>query len=144
MSIRKLAQCAVSVGLLFVSFYVFGDAKVIVQPDYRKGVLTREQVQQIYTRSVTHWADGLPIRVYSKPLDSLEHRDFVMNVLQLSPYRYKTLLEEKTFAGKATGVIELLSDEEMKTKVEVVPAAIGYINYELYVNNKKLRIVDFN
>lgn len=104
--------------------------------------IDRYSLQQIFTRKIVRWPNGQSINVFIKPKNSIEHRDFVKNILGISNFYYEQLLEQQTFSGKSSSVTEVATDNHMITKIETTPGAIGYINYEIYVGNKKVIIVD--
>ena len=104
--------------------------------------IERFYLQQIFTKRIAKWPDGTNINVYIKPLGSIEHKDFLFSVLGLSPFAYSQQLEAQTFTGKATSVIEVANDTQLLMKIEKDPRAIGYINYDIYIGNKKVVVVD--
>lgn len=104
--------------------------------------IDRYSLQQIFTRKISRWPNGQNITVFIKPKNSIEHRDFVKNILGISNFYYEQLLEQQTFAGKSSSVTEVATDKHMITKIETTPGAIGYINYEIYAGNKKVIIID--
>ena len=104
--------------------------------------MNRLAVQRIFTRKDTRWDNGKNILVFIKPIDSIEHRIFVANVLNMTLYRYQKSLETYTYTARALPVTEVNSDDKMRVAINSHPGAIGYINYELVVNEKKIKIVD--
>lgn len=105
-------------------------------------VLDRTSLQKIFTRKVTRWPDGRNITVFIKPINSIEHKAFITNILQMRPFMYQQMLEQQIYSGKASSVVEINNDSQMIFKIESTPGSIGYIDYELYVENKKVIIVD--
>lgn len=106
--------------------------------------LDRYYLQKIFSKKISRWPNGMNIQVFTKPLHSIEHRDFVVNILGLSPFYYEQLLESQTYAGRTASVVEVPNDGIMIMRVEQTPGAIGYINYEVYVGSKKVIVVDDN
>ena len=104
--------------------------------------MNRLAIQRIFTRKDTRWENGKNILVYIKPIDSIEHRIFVANVLNMTLYRYQKSLETYTYTARALPVTEVNSDDKMRVAVNSHPGAIGYINYELVVNEKTIKIID--
>lgn len=120
-------------------------ADIIVWRENKDYVMTDIfTVQKIFTRKITRWPSGQQIYVFTKPIKSIEHRDFVINTLQLTPYYFEQQLEEQTFAGRASSITEVPNDDLMRIKIENTPGAIGYLNYDIYVGTKKVVIVDLN
>lgn len=105
-------------------------------------LMNRLSVQNIFTRKMTRWSNGDNIVVFIKPLESIEHKDFVSNVLRMSPFNYKKNLDAQLYTGKSTGVMEIPTDDSMIWKVVSTPGGVGYINYDIIVSNKIVHIVD--
>lgn len=121
-------------------------ADIVVTKDTPDNVvlMNRLMVQRIFTRKQTRWSDGREILVFTKPLTSIEHRDFAINVLGMTPYDYQKQLEDQTYSGRATSVIEINTDELMALRVSNHPGSIGYINYVIIIDNKTVVVIDGN
>lgn len=96
--------------------------------------LTRLELVRVFTRRNSHWIDGHKITVFIKDMNSLEHRLFTMDVLNISPYKYKTLVDSVVYSGENTPPIELSNDNEMMSKLLSTPYSIGYLNYTIVIN----------
>lgn len=105
-------------------------------------VIDRFSLQKIFTKRIARWPSGQTIQVFIKPMNSVEHRDFVLNVLGLSPFNYQQMLDTQVYSGKSSSVIEIPNDGQMIMKIEQTPGAIGYINYEIFIGSKKVTIID--
>ena len=108
---------------------------VIVQTAVVETKLDVPELVHIFTRKQMFWSDGHKIKVFTKKTDSIEHKLFTMNVLNLTPYHYRTLLDSVIYSGSNTSVIEVSSDEEMILKVSSTPYSIGYLNYNTIITN---------
>ena len=118
-------------------------ADLILWKDHADIVLMdRYYVQKIFTRKIARWPDGRNINVYTKPINSIEHRDFVKSVLGISPFYYQQLLETQTYTGAASAITEVPNDDQMIMKVEQDPSAIGYLNYEIFIGDKRVIIIN--
>lgn len=104
--------------------------------------IDRYSLQKIFTKRVVRWPNGQTIQVFIKPINSVEHRDFVLNVLGLSPFNYQQMLDTQVYAGKSSSVVEIPNDGQMIMKIEQTPGAIGYINYEIFIGSKKVTVID--
>ena len=107
-------------------------------------ILDRYAIQKIFTKQITKWPNGQTIQVFIKPLQSIEHKDFVTNVLGISPFYYQQVLETQLNNNKLTSIIEIPTDKQMIMKVESTPGAIGYVNYEVITGSKTVIVVDGN
>lgn len=106
--------------------------------------MNRLMVQRIFTRKDTHWSNGDNIIVFIKPKESIEHKTFVANVLNMTLYRYQQSLETYTYSARALPAIEVSTDQKMLNAIHTHPGAIGYVNYQLLVNDKVIKICDDN
>lgn len=89
----------------------------------------------IFTRKTTRWeSSGQKITVFTRPHNSIEHKLFVMDWLQLTNYRYKKLLKQNTFSGNSSSVKIITSDEIMILIVAKTPNSIGYISNNMVLN----------
>jgi|688.fasta_scaffold846768_2 ABC-type phosphate transport system substrate-binding protein len=99
-------------------------------------------IQQIFTKKLTKWPNGHPIIVFTKPMNSIEHRDFVLTKLGYFPTYYQQLLDREVCIRRATPVIEVEDDKQMIMKIEQTPGSIGYINYDIFIGTKKVILID--
>lgn len=128
--------------LIFYTSSLSASDIIIWREDLDTITIDRYSLQKIFTKKQSRWPNGLPIRVFIKPMDSVEHRDFVTNILGISIFTYQQLLDAQVYSGRSYSVVELLTDEQMIMTVEKTPGAIGYINYALYIGNKKVTIIN--
>ena len=100
----------------------------------------------IFTRKITKWSSsGEKITVFVKPLNSIEHKMFVINWLGITNYRYKKLLQQNTFSGYASKVKIIQSDEHMILVISSTPNSIGYTNDIMVLNDdSNITIININ
>ena len=120
----------------------YSDVQVVVPSEYNKLLRDKIMVSYIFTRKVTKWETGERITVFTKPLDSIEHRYFLNQWLNMTTGKYKRELEGQTYSGRATGVKEVSTDEEMMVMVMQTPASIGYLNYGVILHDKSVKIIN--
>jgi ABC-type phosphate transport system substrate-binding protein len=104
--------------------------------------MRRITVQRIFTLKDTRWSNGDAITVFTKPLDSIEHKIFVTQVLNMSVYRYTQSILSATNTARAVPVTEVTNDQKMLIAIQSHPGSIGYVNYELLLNGKIIHICD--
>jgi hypothetical protein len=93
-------------------------------------------IQRIFTKKEIYWSDGTLINnVYIKPITSIEHQFFLLNYLHMTLFRYQQLLDAAIYTGKTTPVIENKDDIEMEINIKTHPGSIGYVNYQLRLDN---------
>jgi ABC-type phosphate transport system substrate-binding protein len=138
MKLKKLLAFCIC---FFLSSNTQTSTQLIITPEYQPMIIDKTIVVKIFTKKVTHWADGQLITVFIKPINSIEHRDFVQHWLNMSNSRYKQELESQTYTGRAINVVEVDSDGEMLIKISSTIGSIGYVNYGLVVNSKQLKVI---
>jgi ABC-type phosphate transport system substrate-binding protein len=97
--------------------------------------LSHREVVDIFTRKQIFWSNGRKIKVFVKPLDSVEHKAFTMGVLNMSSFKYQALLDSTSYSGINSTVTEVLNDSEMLYKLSSTPYSIGYINHTVIFND---------
>lgn len=100
-------------------------------------LLDNRQLADIFTRKQKYWEDGTKITVYIKPINSIEHKAFVVEWLQISHNSYRTKVDHEVYSGNNSGLIEVKSDEEMLIKVANTANSIGYIDNKLLLRGEK-------
>ena len=98
--------------------------------------IDKYELINIFTRKQLFWNNGQRIVVFIKPLNSIEHKIFITDVLNLTPFTFKQKLDEILYAGKNSPAQEIPSDEMMLIKIESTPYSIGYVNYSLVLNSQ--------
>lgn len=94
------------------------------------------KLTNIFTRNVTKWeTNGARITVFIRPINSIEHKTFVLQWLNLTNYRYKKLLQQNTYSGVASNVKTIYSDEQMIVIIKTTPNSIGYVGDYMVVND---------
>ena len=103
--------------------------------------MNRIAIQRIFTRQDKRWSNGDEILVYIKPMNSIEHKRFLSDVLHMTLYRYERSLSANTQTGKALPVTEVNSDDKMGMLISNNHGAIGYVNYTVRLNGKQVIVV---
>lgn len=123
--------CLMSVGRQSLA----DEPHVLAERNISDKQLSKYELINIFTRKKQFWSDGHKIRVFTKPTDSLEHRMFTISILNITPYKYRSMLDGVIYSGANNSVVELTSDAEMLTKLAQTPYSIGYVNYTIIVNS---------
>ena len=110
------------------------EPKIIANEDVSDQYISQYELIKIFTRKKIFWSDGSKITVFVKPLDSLEHKIFTINILNLTPYKFKSMADAIVYSGSNNPPIEIGSDEEMMLRLANTPNSIGYVNYSIMVN----------
>lgn len=114
---------------------VYSDITVAGNQTVSEVNLDHHDLVNIFTRKKVHWADGHKITVFIKDSESIEHKMFIMDVLNLTPYKYKTLVDTVVYSGENTPAIELSNDADMMRRLYNTPYSIGYFNYTIVIND---------
>lgn len=114
--------------LLLVSSLVYSDTKIVYSAEDDFVNMDAITMRHIFTRKITKWSNGKEITVFTRPFDSIVHKNFVWEWFQLTNYKYKRLLKSRTYTGEESGVKIVSSDEEMLLKVSLTPFSIGYLS----------------
>lgn len=119
------------INLVLVAFLLMVEnvlANDLVHTSDMELIYTQEYIKSIFTRRMTHWVTGERITVYTKPLNSIEHRNFLITWVGISAYRFKQLLNRQIYSGKNTSVKVVNSDVEMLLSLRATPHSIGYMS----------------
>lgn len=102
--------------------------------------MNRVTLQRIFTLRETRWDSGDVITVFIKPKESIEHRNFVTSVLNMTLYNYQQILQ--LHSVNAYSLTEVATDQKMLEAIRTHPGSIGYINYDLLLNSKTVNVCD--
>jgi ABC-type phosphate transport system substrate-binding protein len=100
--------------------------KVIQHPSLQDWTLSRKDLRDIFSLYDTYWSTGKQIRVVLLPWGSETHRRFVRNVLQRSPSRFKSVVQQRVSRGLSHGYIAAKTSVEAASIVSLTEGAIGY------------------
>ena len=122
--------------LLLLLFYstCLAEPTVVASQSVPSASINHQELVRIFTRKEMFWPSGQKISVFIKPVNSIEHKIFTINILNLSPYKYKNLTESVIYAGSNNPPTEIQTDEQMLSVLERTPNSIGYVNYSIMFN----------
>jgi ABC-type phosphate transport system substrate-binding protein len=107
---------------------------VVAEKQTTPSVISHQQLVRIFTRRELFWSSGRKITVFIKPQNSIEHKIFTINVLNLSPYKYKNLTESIVYSGLNNPPVEVATDAQMLDVLARTPNSIGYVNFSIMFN----------
>lgn len=114
---------------------------VVVDRHVELTSIEQSELIRIFTRKKVFWPSGQKISVFIKPQNSLEHKIFSINILNLSPYKYKSLTDSIVYSGNNNPPTEIDSDEQMLSMLSKTPNSIGYVNYSIVINNENNELI---
>jgi len=120
----------------------------VVNTALQKGVMTREVARNIYLLRERSWTDGTRVQVYRMSDEVSVHREFMRDVLAMSPQQFKSEWEKLVNSGLAPMVGIVRDQREMLSVIARKPNAVGYLSKDYIVLNaggndvQVIRIVD--
>lgn len=111
------------------------EPQVIANSTIPYDTVSRTELVNIFTRKKLFWEDGHRITVFIKPMNSVEHKIFTIDILNMTPYSYKSMADSIIWSGKNTAPREIASDDEMILQLSRTPYSVGYINYSTVIYN---------
>lgn len=104
---------------------------VIVHPDNPTPTLTAKDLKMIFLGDQTTWPDGQPLKVAALKNGEM-HKEFLKDMVKLSPMKFAMHWKQKIFTGSATGchINFFKSEDKVKEYVKANPTAIGYISVD--------------
>lgn len=118
--------------------------RILVNADAdTKHEMSVRELVDIFTRRRVHWDDRAEILVVTQEADSLPTKQFLIEVLGITPYQYRSRLSRNTYSGRVSPPVEVSSEDEIIDKILTEKNAIGFIyNYMLYKDDNRLVIVN--
>lgn len=95
----------------------------------------------IFTKNKKNWADSTEIIVVTRRKDSIPNKEFLIKVLGLTPYQYKSRLYNNIYQGKGSGPVEVNSELELLEFVAKNERSIGYVYDYMVINNEDRVII---
>jgi ABC-type phosphate transport system substrate-binding protein len=98
--------------------------------------LSESEIRAVFTLRVTRFSNGIPIKVFILPQDSLTTHDFAYYYLGISPTEWFDLLAIQETSGRTNLHTVVESDSEMISKVSHTINSVGYTNDFMIMNNE--------
>lgn len=76
---------------------------------------------------LSKWPDGRPIQVFVLPDGHPAHTALCKEQLNLYPYQLRQSWDRLVYSGMAQAPIEVLTEDEMISRVATTPGALGYV-----------------
>lgn len=128
--------------LVILLFILLPTRQIFAQPDneqleVRNHVITHKalnssevnlnELRSIFSLRARKWPDGTPITVFVLRDQNQVHRDFLLITLKMLPHQLRRQWDRYIYSGIGQGPVVVESQEEMLSKVQSTPGAIGYI-----------------
>lgn len=121
--------------LTVVPTLAWADVDGIINRALTLRTIKREDVQSLYLLKERFGPEGARPRLHRLPLDSRLHREFVRDVLRMSPDQFDREWKRLVSLGLATEIEEVRSEKEMLAAVSRKPMGAGYISKDYVVLN---------
>jgi ABC-type phosphate transport system substrate-binding protein len=103
-------------------------SELIVNDSVSQVPATATELRLIFSRKVTYWPDGQPIKVFVLPPDSPHHRAFCIELLDILPYTLQSHWDRLVYSGTGDRPNIVSTDAQMRELVSATPGAIGYLS----------------
>ena len=123
--------------ILLFSQEIYAQSNNGHQPDHNNHVITHSslnnselnlnELRSIFSLRARKWPDGTPITVFVLRDQNHIHREFLLKTLKMLPHQLRRHWDRYIYSGIGQGPVVVESQEEMLSKVQSTPGAIGYI-----------------
>ena len=110
----------------------------IAFPSTSESVISRSSLRAIFGMRLNKWPADTPVKVFVMKDDAPEHDAFSKNILQVFPHQLRLAWDRQVFSGQGQYPEQVVSIQEMLSKIESTPGAIGYIKINEVTNNVRI------
>lgn len=89
--------------------------------------LAQASARAYFGMRLNKWPDGRPIQVFVLPDGHPAHAALCKEQLNLYPYQLRQSWDRLVYSGMAQAPIEVLTEDEMISRVATTPGALGYV-----------------
>lgn len=100
---------------------------VIVNRDVAGNRLTQASARAMFGLRLSKWPDGRPVQVFVLPDGNAVHAALCKEQLNIYPYQLRQSWDRLVYSGLAQAPIEVVTEEEMISRVAKTPGALGYV-----------------
>ncbi|RFC33444.1 MAG: PBP superfamily domain-containing protein [Candidatus Nitrotoga sp. SPKER] len=108
---------------------------VIAFPSTSENTISRSSLRAIFGMRLNKWPADTPVKVFVMKDDTPEHGAFSKNILQVFPHQLRLAWDRQVFSGQGQYPEQVVSLQEMLSKIASTPGAIGYIKTSEVTNN---------
>jgi ABC-type phosphate transport system substrate-binding protein len=99
---------------------------VVVHPD-NTTALDQQQLIQLYLNKISSFQNGQTAKVLHLPRSSEQHRQFCLQMLNLSASQYQSYWSRMLFTGAASDMIFIDNSEQLLKLLQTDKTAVGYL-----------------
>ncbi|WP_242007029.1 substrate-binding domain-containing protein [Candidatus Nitrotoga sp. AM1P] len=111
---------------------------VIAFPSTSENSISRSSLRAIFGMRLSKWPADTPVKVFVMKDDVPEHGAFSKNILQVFPHQLRLAWDRQVFSGQGQYPEQVVSPQEMLSKIASTPGAIGYIKTSEVTNNVRI------
>lgn len=100
---------------------------VIVNRTVPGSSLAQASARAYFGMRLGKWPDGRPVQVFVLPDGHPTHTALCKEQLNLYPYQLRQSWDRLVYSGMAQAPIEVLTEDEMISRVATTPGALGYV-----------------
>jgi ABC-type phosphate transport system substrate-binding protein len=89
--------------------------------------LDQQQLIQLYLNKISSFQNGQTARVLHLPRSSAQHRQFCLQMLNLSASQYQSYWSRMLFTGAASDMIFIDNSEQLLKLLQTDKTAVGYL-----------------
>ena len=117
-------------------------SEVVVNKNAQVVALPSEEVRAIFTLKRSHWDNGLKIKLFLLPRNSVITKQFTYQVLKMPPNMYFDILESNYNSGKTNIPVVLETECSMLLNLSINPGSIGYVfEADILLDTPDLRVL---
>lgn len=99
---------------------------VVVHPD-NTTALDQQQLIQLYLNKISSFQNGQTAKVLHLPRSSAPHRQFCLQMLNLSASQYQSYWSRMLFTGAASDMIFIDNSQQLLKLLQTDKTAVGYL-----------------
>ncbi|NMH59813.1 hypothetical protein [Alteromonas ponticola] len=127
---NSIYLCLLKAAVFWCSLIVSGayaqTLTIITNPSVTQTTFSQSEIRQIFSARKQFWEDGSKITVFVLAPDSLQHKQFCQQNLNMFPYQLERLWNQITYSGQGDPPLLKNSQDEIIKAVLTTPGAIGY------------------
>lgn len=118
------------------------NARVIIHNPEHLTIVNGMMLQRIFTLKEPRWPDGSSIKAFMRPSNTIEYKNFIMNVLGMSLHSYKRQLDAQLYTTSTNTITTVHTREQMIDAINKTRNSIGYVDGVVYRNGSSVLVID--
>jgi ABC-type phosphate transport system substrate-binding protein len=119
----------------FLCKTISADTSLITMYNDNVNSIAKKDVKLLYLMKRRNLSNGGPVIIYQMPVNSILHKKFVRDILDMSIEQYNQVINQAVNSGLNRFIITVETREEMINKVSETNNSIGYIDSDYLIIN---------